>query len=362
MCEPVELQIPEAGHHPANPVLHTVEWLRRLADCLEYAGEPQRPVQLPDLLELTYSDWASVERDTHHGLDELAGPADVVFRGRCEASLAVLAALCGESEQAAVAIGRSQLLSATDGVAARSRDLARGLVALTDGDTATAISTFRGLLASPNTPERSALAAVGWLVEAASRTGQISELATILHTASPGDGSLLAERELAFAHAVIECELSGPEALRSLLSSTESERGPMPNFYLARVQFTLGRALRHRRRVSEARPFLVSAAGIFTELGSRHWAENANSELAATAPNRRSGFDTAQLTARELQVARLAADGLTNREIGQRLVISSRTVGHHLANVFPKLGIATRAQLARRVDALAVEAAHQYAS
>lgn len=58
--------------------------------------------------------------------------------------------------------------------------------------------------------------------------------------------------------------------------------------------------------------------------------------------------DTAAiLTAQELRVARLAAQGLTNREIGAQLLISPRTVGHHLTNVFPKLGIVSRADLTR---------------
>lgn len=55
----------------------------------------------------------------------------------------------------------------------------------------------------------------------------------------------------------------------------------------------------------------------------------------------------AGLTAQELRVARLAAERLTNREIAAQLLISPRTVGHHLANVYPKLGIASRADLAR---------------
>ncbi|MFD1050742.1 response regulator transcription factor, partial [Kibdelosporangium lantanae] len=55
--------------------------------------------------------------------------------------------------------------------------------------------------------------------------------------------------------------------------------------------------------------------------------------------------NTAELTAQELQVARLAAGGLSNKEIGARLFVSPRTVGYHLYKIFPKLGIATRSQL-----------------
>ncbi len=56
------------------------------------------------------------------------------------------------------------------------------------------------------------------------------------------------------------------------------------------------------------------------------------------------------LTDSELGVARLAAEGLTNREIGDRLFISRRTVGTHLTHIFQKLEINTRTQLARRVQ------------
>ena len=65
------------------------------------------------------------------------------------------------------------------------------------------------------------------------------------------------------------------------------------------------------------------------------------------APRGPDPATAAGLTAQELRVARLAADGLTNREIGAQLLISPRTVGHHLANVYPKLGITSRAELAR---------------
>ncbi len=53
-----------------------------------------------------------------------------------------------------------------------------------------------------------------------------------------------------------------------------------------------------------------------------------------------------QLTPQELQIAQLAANGLSNRDIGQQLFLSHRTVGFHLYRIFPKLGITSRAQLA----------------
>jgi DNA-binding NarL/FixJ family response regulator len=56
-----------------------------------------------------------------------------------------------------------------------------------------------------------------------------------------------------------------------------------------------------------------------------------------------------QLTPQELQIAQMAADGLTNREIGQKLYLSHRAIGSHLYRIFPKLDITSRAQLASRL-------------
>ena len=75
----------------------------------------------------------------------------------------------------------------------------------------------------------------------------------------------------------------------------------------------------------------------------------ARRRLSSPAPRRRSpGADA--LTAQELEIARLAASGLTNREIGQRLHLSHRTVGSHLYHAFPKLGITSRGELAGALD------------
>ena len=73
---------------------------------------------------------------------------------------------------------------------------------------------------------------------------------------------------------------------------------------------------------------------------------------------RRTGEARERLTAQELQIARMAADGLANREIGQQLYLSHRTVGAHLYRIFPKLGITARGQSARRGSPTAAESSH----
>ena len=87
-------------------------------------------------------------------------------------------------------------------------------------------------------------------------------------------------------------------------------------------------------------------------LGARRWTERATAELRATGESTgpRSDYDRDRLTTQEFQIARLAADGMSNREIGERLYLSHRTVGSHLYRIFPKLGITSRAQLRQALD------------
>ncbi|MCO5994136.1 helix-turn-helix transcriptional regulator [Actinoallomurus rhizosphaericola] len=118
-------------------------------------------------------------------------------------------------------------------------------------------------------------------------------------------------------------------------------------FHRARLLLAYGRWLRRRRRLIESRAPLRAAMESFDALGIRAFGEDARAELrAAGEAVTRSTPDTLdRLTPQELQIARLAASGLTNREIGARLFLSHRTVGFHLYRVFPKLGITSRAQL-----------------
>jgi DNA-binding NarL/FixJ family response regulator len=106
--------------------------------------------------------------------------------------------------------------------------------------------------------------------------------------------------------------------------------------------------LRRRQQAGESRAPLRAARDTFDALGADAWAERARRELRAAGE--RSGQPAPRaldlLAPQELQIARLAAEGLSNREIGQQLYLSHRTVRNHLYRIFPKLGITSRAELA----------------
>ncbi|GAA4078245.1 helix-turn-helix transcriptional regulator [Actinomadura miaoliensis] len=124
----------------------------------------------------------------------------------------------------------------------------------------------------------------------------------------------------------------------------------------ARTALLYGEWLRRARRKAEARGSLQDALEVFERLGMRPWAERARGELTATgAPDRAprpAGGAAAALTPQELQIVRLAAQGLSNRDIAAQLFLSHRTVGYHLYKAYPKLGIASRGELKDFADRL----------
>jgi DNA-binding CsgD family transcriptional regulator len=126
-------------------------------------------------------------------------------------------------------------------------------------------------------------------------------------------------------------------------------------FLRARSLFSFGCWLRRQRRSAESRKPLRDAIDLFDALGATRWSMRARHELRATGetigPRTPDARD--RLTAQEMQIASLAAKGLSNREIGERLFLSHRTIGSHLYRIFPKLEITSRSQLR---DALAERA------
>ncbi|MHA6764577.1 helix-turn-helix transcriptional regulator [Streptacidiphilus sp. PAMC 29251] len=118
----------------------------------------------------------------------------------------------------------------------------------------------------------------------------------------------------------------------------------------ARTELLYGEWLRRERRRTDARAPLRAALDAFEQLGAVPWAERARTELGATgttAPSQgRPPGALALLTPQEAQIVRLAAQGLSNRDIAAQLFLSSRTVGYHLYKAYPKLGVASRGELA----------------
>ncbi|MBT1682444.1 helix-turn-helix transcriptional regulator [Curtobacterium flaccumfaciens] len=125
---------------------------------------------------------------------------------------------------------------------------------------------------------------------------------------------------------------------------------------LARTQLLFGEWLRRERRVVEARLHLREALHAFDAAGTAGFAARAAAELRAAgeAPERADSTTAPtreRLTPQELQIARLAAAGMTNREIADRIYLSHRTVSTHLYKVFPKLGVTSRTELAAALAA-----------
>lgn len=183
------------------------------------------------------------------------------------------------------------------------------------------------------------------LVEAAARTGRDAEAAA--HAEALGRVAVLSPR-LAIAAAGAKATVDpSSERFAATLALPGGERWP---FDLARVRLAYGEWLRRRHATSAAREQLAVARLAFERLGAAPWTARAQAELRAAGAAPAAGAAT--LTAQEREIALLAATGLTNKEIGQRLHLSHRTVGAHLYRVFPKLGIGSRAALR---DALSLE-------
>ncbi|MFF3579402.1 helix-turn-helix transcriptional regulator [Streptomyces mirabilis] len=130
-----------------------------------------------------------------------------------------------------------------------------------------------------------------------------------------------------------------------------AERWP---FDLARIHLYYGERLRRGRAPGQARRHLGSAAEIFLRLGAVPWADRAGQELRACGGPGRTTTppETTALTPQQQKIARLAAAGLSNKQIAEKLFLSPRTISTHLYQLFPKLGVTSRAALRDALERL----------
>jgi DNA-binding CsgD family transcriptional regulator len=188
------------------------------------------------------------------------------------------------------------------------------------------------------------------LVEAGVGSGQTERLKDVLAALE----TIAARSEPPALRIELICArpLTAPEhdAEALFLGALEQDLTDFP-FQRARTLFSFGRWLRRRRRSTESREPLRASIELFDALGAARWSQRARAELRATGETIGRHTDARdRLTAQELQIAQLAAAGLSNREIGDRLLLSHRTIGSHLYRIFPKLQITSRSELR---DALA---------
>jgi DNA-binding CsgD family transcriptional regulator len=294
---------------------------------------------------------AEVEECLHHAEETRMPP---VWNGAARALQATLAGVrgdhdsCGllaaEAEPAAMVLRSRTLLFLTQS--------ARGLNALSAGRYEEAYHELRRMF-EPSDPTHHSFwfaFAIGDLAEAAVAIGRSDDVRYLLHRVTPLIESESPWLLIAVQHArALLADDQHAEALYQAALNSDMSMWP---FHRARLQLAYGVWLRRQRRRADSRVPLRRARDTFDALGAIPWGERARSELRASGEgsSARQSYAWYRLTAQELQIARLAADGLSNKKIGERLFLSHRTIGSHLYQIFPKLGIASRRELR---DALA---------
>lgn len=290
--------------------------------------------------ELRQPLWGALARTALAGVAALRGQEEEAERHAAEAerialrlrTVFMLALVQGARGALALGTGRpaeafAQLLRPVDPT---DPAFDPGTAATLLGDLAEAASsddereTVRRLLATADrTPAGAGAATDGWL---------------------PERGGLPDEPRSALARAHAAFVLAPDDDADGAFARACAAITPGVPFAHARMLLVHGMRLRRRRRVADSREPLRAAAAGFADLGATPWAERAQRELAATAETAQRSEDAVdRLTPQELEIARMAARGMTNRAIAADLTVSPRTVSHHLAKIFPKLDVSSRA-------------------
>jgi len=235
-------------------------------------------------------------------------------------------------------------------VAARARR-ALGVAALAEGSYLQAFTQLSGLFGEDGAPLHNYASYLGVadLAAAAVHADRRMEGRDIIEQALDrlgGQASARLEQLIARARGILADPANSEAHFGKALADPAGDQWP---FERAQLRLDHAEWLRRRRRINDAKAVLTEALGTFQRLGARSWAERAQAELracgvpVARAPGEPDALE--ELTPQQRQIVHLASDGLTDREIADRLFLSPRTVGSHLYRSYPKLGVASRHQL-----------------
>ncbi|MER5783805.1 AAA family ATPase [Streptomyces mobaraensis] len=344
-------------------LLHATEPLRdahqRAVDTLRDNGAiGSLPMSLAPLvaLQLVTGPWPTA---TANGTEALALALETGQLGAAShlrAMLAWLAAARGDGDRCHE-LARASLEISTPRRIASAIALAhwaQGLNALAEGQPVNAVK----LLAEVCSPEGGAgHFMLRWIVlpdfvEACVRAGEPEYARRVLTDSDPDHPVLADHPQLRSNWRRGRALLATGEEAERLFLDALADTGLSP-FETGRCHLLYGEWLRRHRRIKPAREQLHLAEAQLDSVGALPWADLARAELRAAGGRSAQEPPAAavpdggehRLTARELQVMRLAAQGLSNGEIAARLFLSPRTVGYHLYKIFPKLGVTSRAQL-----------------
>ncbi|WP_433790136.1 LuxR C-terminal-related transcriptional regulator [Actinoplanes sp. CA-252034] len=318
------------------------------------AREAGASVLVPQALELAAlagmaaGDYPAANEAAMDGAAVARGTGQPILAGAHLAVLAVLAALVGDRDTAL-----TRIASVPDGPSRPLCEWALALLDMVDGRCPAAAERLLAVVSAPPGPGSALLrvAVVPHLLETAAQAGvrQAVEPVAVAfdrwadRTGQPG---WLALRDRCRALRADDAETAADHFETAL--GREGEAG----FPRAHTELLYGRSLRRRRRNVEARTHLRRAAETFQLLDAAPWAEQSVRELRAAGERVETPLPSGPaLTAQQERIASLVAGGATNREVAQEMHLSPRTVDHHLRNVFARLGVRSRTEMARLLTA-----------
>ena len=263
--------------------------------------------------------------------------------------LALVAALRGDDAAFEAALVEAEMLATTEALGVY-QDLMRGVVSWArgvhladDGHPASALGWFEEIT-HPVVARMAALDRIEAALHADQKDLADAWLASFARFAEH-TGAAWAKARVAHCQALLGDDTTAVQHFDEALTHHQrSQRA----FERARTQLAYGRFLRRARRRVMARTHLRAALDVFETLEASPWHDRARAELRASGQTarRRDASTVTDLTPQELQVARFVAQGLATKDVAAQLFLSPRTIEFHLRNIFTKLQISSRNELA----------------
>lgn len=358
-ADPSRTQLLAFAAYATGDLGESIELMDRAAPMLRAQGRLGLLAQL-----LVVRAWAGINtgqlsdavRSMEEGNQLAIETSQPIWTAMSKTGRAVLSGLQGEERTAEqlVTEATEPLASLRLSIVLAQAEFARGITHLTAGRHSDAFDHFVRMFDPHGAAHHEvvALAAAPYVIECAVRAGRNDEarrMMTLLEALGKRTPAALVHIGLRFARPLLADESEVQDLYESALNAE-----PKWPFDFARLEMSYGSWLRRQRRITESRPHLRAARDMFNALGVQPWADKARAELRASGeripePTR---APHQPLSPQELQIAHMAASGLSNREIAGRLFLSHRTVGAHLYRVYPKLGIASRSELPQALATL----------